>query len=335
MAKKPIDVYRDWLGIEETDRPLNYYQLLRLPLFEDDVNKIREQYRKLNAHVRKYATGEYAFESQQLLNELAKAMLCLTDTQRKREYDAMLGRKDFGVGVRRTVEEILLANKVITPEALERARRFAQAVGISTHEAIIQQKLAPADVVIQAYAESEGLPYIDLEETNLDESLLASIPPAFVRQNSCIPVMLDDNQLLVASPFPVNPDVEDHLRVRYGVPVRTVITTPASINAAIARYFVGRGAAAAKAGPQTPAGAAANSPTPAPRPTTTRSPERFRHDLQFSIVAFNLAIILAMMVQLLFRPLYDFATLLGAILVGIICGAVVGVGTFFYLSRKP
>jgi hypothetical protein len=333
MAKKPIDVYRDWLGIEDTNRPLNYYQLLRLPLFHDDINAIREQYRKLNAHVRKYATGDYAFESQQLLNELAKAMLCLTDLQRKREYDAMLGRKDFGEGVRRTVEEILLANKVIIPEALERARRFAQAVGLAVHEAIIQQKLASPEVVMQAYAEAEGLPYIDLEETNIDESLVGTLPPAFVRQNSCVPVMMDDNQVLVASPFPINPDVEEQLRLRYGVPVRTVITTPASLNAAILKYFGGRGgaagvAAASQGGTTAPA-------SPKPRPAVVRSPERFRQDLQYAIVVFNLTVIVVMILQFIVRPMYDFGTLLGAILISAVVGAVVGAGTFFYRSRQP
>lgn len=332
MAKKPIDVYRDWLGIEDTNRPLNYYQLLHLPLFHDDINAIREQYRKLNAYVRKYATGDYAFESQQLLNELAKAMLCLTDVQRKREYDAMLGRKDFGEGVRRTVEEILLANKLITPEALERARRFAQAIGLAVHEAIIQQKLATPDVVMQAYAESEGLPYVDLEETSIDESLVGAIPPAFARQNSCIPVMIDDNQVLVASPFPVNPDVEEQLRLRFGVPVRSVITTPASLNAAILKYFSGRGA-----GATTTPSRGAKTPTQSipVKVAAPRTPERFRQDLQYAIVAFNLTVIVVMIIQFLMRPMTDFSTLLGAILIAVVVGAVVGVGTFFYRSKQP
>ncbi|MEJ5340438.1 MAG: hypothetical protein WHT09_02630 [Thermogutta sp.] len=330
MAKKPIDVYRDWLGIEETQRPLNYYQLLKLPLFEDDVNKIREQYRKLNAHVRKYATGDYAFESQQLLNELAKAMLCLTDAQRKREYDAMLGRKDFGEGVRRTVEEILLGNKAITPEALDRARRFAQAVGLPIHDAIIQQKLAPPDVVMQAYAESQGLPFVDLQETAIDVALLDKMPAALARQYSCLPVMVDDNQLLVASPFPLNPDVEETLRHLYGLPVRSVITTPIGINAAITRYMSGRGDGRGQKAAAAPQKAAATQKTFAPR-----SPERFRQDLQYAIVAFNLTVIILMLAQFMLRTVYDWSTLFGMIILAVIGGLIVGAGTFVYLSRRP
>ncbi len=90
---KTLDVYRDWLQIKDPARPLNHYQILKLKQFEDDAGKIRENYRKLNAHVRKFAAGEFAKQSQELLNELAKAMLCLTDATRKRDYDASLGRK--------------------------------------------------------------------------------------------------------------------------------------------------------------------------------------------------------------------------------------------------
>ena len=93
-----LDVYRDWLGVKETERPLDYYRLLRLEKFDDDQDRIRRHYRKLNSHVRKFASGTYASESQQLLNELARAMLCLTDLQRKSEYDESLGRVRCGVG---------------------------------------------------------------------------------------------------------------------------------------------------------------------------------------------------------------------------------------------
>ena len=40
--QKQIDVYRDWLGITEAQRPLNFYDLLRLKAFEDDPQKVRE-----------------------------------------------------------------------------------------------------------------------------------------------------------------------------------------------------------------------------------------------------------------------------------------------------
>lgn len=235
---RELDVYRDWLGITDTSRPLDHYQLLRLKRFDDDAARIRDRYKRMNAHVRKFASGDYARPSQQLLNELAKAMLCLTDTQRKREYDASLGRKDAGSGRRRSVEEILLSSKALDTAQLAKARGFADVVGLEVREAIVQQKLAPADVVMQAYAESIGLPYVDPADVPIDEAIAAAAPPTLVRQHSCVPLLIDEGRLLVASPHPLTPQVEEEFRLRNDVrAVATVITTPANVSALMARFY--------------------------------------------------------------------------------------------------
>ena len=225
-----VDVYRDWLGIKEPDRPLSYYQLLRLSRFEDDAAKIREHYRKMNAHVRKYSTGQYAKQSQTLLNELARAMLCLTDARRKTEYDASQGRTSSAESGTASLEQLLLGRKVVTTADLDKARTFASAVGFEVRDALMQQKLASAEVVMQAYADSVGLPFIQLSETPLSDDLIAKLPATLARLHSCVPVMIDEGQLLVASPNLLSPQVEEELRLRLDMPVRSLICTPSEIN---------------------------------------------------------------------------------------------------------
>jgi len=257
MAKQ-LDVYRDWLGIEETARPLSYYQLLRLKPFEDDTARIRGHYRKMNAHVRKYATGDYAKQSQQLLNELARALLCLTDARRKRDYDASLGRKEEVEGRRRPFDEILLGAKTLTPEQLDKARKYADAVGLELRDAVLQQKLAEPSQVMLAYAESQGLPYIELSDIGVADDLIPQIPASTARKHSCVPVMVDDGQLLVASPNPIAPNVEETLRLRTGMPVRTVLCTPCGVNEVIDKYYPLETPAAAAAARVTANGQAAD-----------------------------------------------------------------------------
>jgi hypothetical protein len=298
---KTLDVYREWLQITETARPLNHYQLLRLKKFEDDPARIREHYRKMNAHVRKFAAGEFAKQSQDLLNELARAMLCLTDANRKGEYDASMGRKDAGTGKRRTFEQILLATKVVDQAAIDKARNFAKAINVEVRDALVQQKLAKYEAVLPAYAESIGLPYLDLADLPLDPSLIAAVPSHMARQHSCVPVMVDANQLLMASPNPLDPNVEEELRLRFSMPVRTVLCTPANINDVITK-FVPRDASAAPAPAPVaaaPAAApAAASPTPAPaakqRPTGPMTPEEQTERRNFAIVGFNITVMVLM-----------------------------------------
>ncbi|MCH8924053.1 MAG: hypothetical protein IIA67_13000 [Planctomycetes bacterium] len=272
---KTLDVYRDWLKITETARPLNHYQLLRLKQFEDNTSKVREHYRAMNAHVRKFAGGEFAKQSQDLLNELARAMLCLTDKQRKAEYDAAQGRKVAAAGAKaRTFEQILLATKVVDQAGLDKARNFSKAIGVDVRDALVQQKLAKYEAVLPAYAESIGLPYLDLNDVPLDPQLIASVPPMIARQHSCVPVLVDDNELLMASPIPLDPNVEEELRLRFSMPVRCVLCTPGNINDAIAKY-VPRDAATEPAPPPAataPAAAAQPAPQPSAAPAKAAAP---------------------------------------------------------------
>ncbi len=237
-----IDVYRDWLKIKATNRPLNYYQLLKFDGFVDDPKTIRKRYLELNAYVRKFATGDYIEESQALLNELAKAYLCLTDAERKAEYDFSLGRKtaaggEQGVAGRRTLETILLQDRIATPEQIKKGKTYADALGIELHQALMQQKVAPQEKIMLAYAESLGIPFISLDEVPVDEYYAPQINPVTARQHSFVPVMSDMGKLILASPEPLGVDVEDELRMLFEMPVSYALCTPAQINAAIAKYY--------------------------------------------------------------------------------------------------
>ena len=149
MAQE-IDVYREWLGIEETARPLNHYQLLRLKPFEDKAAKIHSHYRKMNAYVRKFAVGEHADRSQEILNELAKAMLCLTDAERKRGYDESLGREfepELTAAGNLPLGAQLCAREIINKAQLAEAEQYAERRGL----------LKPGQTVVEATSGNTGI----------------------------------------------------------------------------------------------------------------------------------------------------------------------------------
>jgi len=284
---KVLDVYRDWLGIEDKARPLNHYQLLRLNKFEDNAATIRSHYRKMTSHVRKRMASDMTGQAQTLLTQLATAMLCLTDAQRKREYDAALGRSDDGGLRRRGFEEILVANKVVDQAQLAKARSYAKAVGLEIRDAVLQQKLAPPDVVMLAYAEAVGLPYIDLDDMGVAQDVVPLIPSTIARQHSCVPVMADQTQVLMASPNPLVPDVEEDLRLRLGKQVRTVLCTPAAINQAVARHFPPEAVTTASGATQKTAPAGEQKPAKKP----ANAVEKKRQQFLIGILVFNLTVI--------------------------------------------
>jgi hypothetical protein len=157
-----------------------------------------------------------------------------------------------------------------------------------------------------AYAESIGLPYLDLSDIQIDPALAARMPAALARQNSCAPLMIDGNQMLVVAPHPIDPDVEQELRLRLGLPVRTILCTPAAITEVLDRHFPREAAAAEMASgfvPRStapavvagaPAGASAGTAPVATAATAAESPEQKKRRRLVAIVAFNFTFFLLM-----------------------------------------
>lgn len=333
-----VDVYRDWLGIKETNRPLNYYQLLRLNMFEDDAEMIRTRYRKLTNQTRKYAAGQYGERSQQLMNELAKAMLCLTDASRKAEYDASLGRKTESKSGGLTLEEILIRRGVVGSPQLEKARNYANAVGVDVREALVQQKLASVEAVTQAYAESVGAPFINLNDLILDLDLLPLVPATIARQHSCVPVMVDDGQLLVASPSLLHPEVEEELRLRLGMAVRMVLCTPGQIHAIIEQHYTGETAEAelAGGGRKSDAGQATAAAMETKEDLGSEAAKRKQERITIPLIAATAAIVPALLALSFWNPLDSSSLGIGPLELGMAftLGAVAAAIAFFLVASR-
>ena len=92
MAEK-FDPYHKWLGISPQNQPPDLYRLLAIERFERDVEVIEAAANRQMAYIQSCATGPYVEHSQELLNEIAAARLCLLDVRRKAEYDAVLRDK--------------------------------------------------------------------------------------------------------------------------------------------------------------------------------------------------------------------------------------------------
>jgi curved DNA-binding protein CbpA len=234
-----IDVYKEWLGIPEGPRPPDHYQLLRLVQFEDHVDKIRKNYKKLNGHVRKYATGQYSDQSQLLLNELAKAMLCLTDEELKQEYDRSLGRviDDRDESGRRPMTSYLQDEGAITSDQAKEAKTHAERTGLSVRDAIVQLKMVDQETAARAFANEIGRSYVDLADLVPENDVLDQVPKNVVRRQNCLPLFTDENSVVVACADEPDSELEDEIRLRFGKPIRPVIASGKAINQAIAIHY--------------------------------------------------------------------------------------------------
>ena len=91
-----FDAYHKWLGISPKDQPPHHYRLLAIDLFESDPEVISSAADQRMGHVRAFQTGKHSALSQQILNEIAAARVCLLSPEKKAEYDRQL-RGQLGI----------------------------------------------------------------------------------------------------------------------------------------------------------------------------------------------------------------------------------------------
>ncbi len=85
-----FDYYHQLLGIPPSEQPPNHYRLLGVTVFEAESSVINHAAARQMRYVREIASSNFAEISQQLLNELSTAKLCLLDPAKKQDYDNRL-----------------------------------------------------------------------------------------------------------------------------------------------------------------------------------------------------------------------------------------------------
>jgi hypothetical protein len=89
----------------------------------------------------------------------------------------------------------------------------------------------------QALAEELGRPFVDLSDVVPDDSVLDLVPRSTVKRYAVLPLFIDDDTVLVAGVDEPDPEFEEEIRLRFGLPLRAVIATPLAINQGIAKYY--------------------------------------------------------------------------------------------------
>ena len=96
MSDSPemFDPYWEWLEIPPEDQPPNFYRLLGLDDFEDDLAAIDAAAKQTTAYLHPMAAGPNRESVQQLLSEVAKARRTLLGSDAKQAYDQSLQTRD-------------------------------------------------------------------------------------------------------------------------------------------------------------------------------------------------------------------------------------------------
>ncbi|MCM2257683.1 MAG: Flp pilus assembly complex ATPase component TadA [Vicinamibacteria bacterium] len=126
----------------------------------------------------------------------------------------------------------LLAQKAVTPEQAERARRAARLGNVSVEHALLQGGLATEVQIAQAVAAHAGLPFARLNPLDLDlDVVTGALSGPFARRHGIVAISKANGVLTVAVHDPWAPFPADEIKQKTGLELRRVVATRSDIEA--------------------------------------------------------------------------------------------------------
>ncbi len=144
----------------------------------------------------------------------------------------------------RLLGEILVAEGLTSPDAVERALARQRTTGELIGQALVALGVVTQDEVLRALATQQDLPFLPRDEMPSALPVLKNLSAKYLRTYAVCPVSVEGGLMTVATSDPRNPVVVDDLRQTTGLSVKLVISSPEAITEAIDRTYDGANASA-------------------------------------------------------------------------------------------
>src|SRR5437870_5856974 len=138
-------------------------------------------------------------------------------------------------GLFRRLGEILVRERLTTPDVVEQALVRARTTGERVGEALVALGAVKDDEVLRALAQQQNLAYLTRDELPSPLPIVKNLSPKYLRQYAVCPVSVEGNVLTVATADPLNPVIVDDLAQSTGLAVKIVVSPADAIGEAIDR----------------------------------------------------------------------------------------------------
>jgi len=135
------------------------------------------------------------------------------------------------------IAEMLLEEGLITPRQLEKAIEQQKNSNESLEKIIIGLGYVTEKEVTEVIGKEMGVPFIDLDEVEIDPELARAIPEHLAQRYKVIPVGQENNKLALAMVDPLNVFAIDDIRLITGFDIEPMIATEETILRSINKQF--------------------------------------------------------------------------------------------------
>src|SRR5438034_11574811 len=125
----------------------------------------------------------------------------------------------------RRLGEILVQERLTTPDVVEQALARAKTTGERVGEALVELGAVKSEDVLRALAEQQNLAYLSRDELPSPLPVVKTLSAKYLRQYTVCPVSIENGLLTVAIADPLNAVVLDDLRQFTGLAVKLVVSS--------------------------------------------------------------------------------------------------------------
>jgi type IV pilus assembly protein PilB len=132
---------------------------------------------------------------------------------------------------------IMLRKGVISPEQLAESQQLASEQKRLVADCLVHLGYATSEEVVRAMAEHHGMRFVDLTAIKIPESVVELVPEAVARENSVLPLSMEDEVLTVVLSDPFDLETIEKLRFILNRRIETVLAPKDAIQGAINRHY--------------------------------------------------------------------------------------------------
>jgi type IV pilus assembly protein PilB len=133
--------------------------------------------------------------------------------------------------------ELLLREKVLTPDQLKSALEVQKERNVPLQTAIVSLGLVSEEEMAQALSRQLGYPYIDLDQFEVYPDVVNLIPVDIVKKYMIMPIHRIRSFLTLAMVDPTDLEVIEDIRFRTSLSIQPVIASESGIMNAINKYY--------------------------------------------------------------------------------------------------
>ncbi|RKY31161.1 MAG: type II secretion system protein GspE [Candidatus Omnitrophota bacterium] len=141
------------------------------------------------------------------------------------------------ISLKERLTEILINNKIISREQLDKALEVQKQKGGRLSDIIVELKFIEKKDLVFILSEGLGFPLIDLKRFKIDPEIVKTIPPDIARNYQIIPISKMGETITLAMADPLNIFAIDHVRSLTGYKINPIISSADEIIQAIELYY--------------------------------------------------------------------------------------------------